>query len=66
MEQNNVDKKMLKAYIGKNADKILNSNINIVAMFLGAFYFLYRKSYMLGIIFILANFVGPMWGLLKE
>ena len=48
MEQNKIDEKMLNAYIGKNADKILNSNINISAMFLGAFYFLYRKAYTFG------------------
>lgn len=66
MEQNNIDEKMLNAYIGKNADKILNSNINIPAMFLGAFYFLYRKAYMIGIIFILATFVVPMWWIIER
>ena len=66
MEQSKIDEKMLNAYIGKNADKILKSNINILAVFLGAFYFLYRKAYMIGILFILASLVVPIWWIIER
>jgi carbon starvation protein CstA len=66
VEQSKIDEKMLNAYIGKNADKILKSNINILAVFLGAFYFLYRKAYMIGILFILASLVVPIWWIIER
>lgn len=46
-EENN---KLLVAWIGKNADKILNINQNISALFLGELYFFYRKMYLEGLI----------------
>lgn len=49
-EENN---KLIVAWIGKNADKILNINQNISALFLGELYFFYRKMYLQGIIILL-------------
>lgn len=44
------DKEYLKAYIGKNYEKIINSNISIPAFFFAELYWFYRKMFLFGLI----------------
>ena len=47
------NRKLLSIWIGKNADKILNINMNIAVLFLGELYYFYRKMYIEGLIILL-------------
>ncbi len=40
----------LKAYIGKNYEKIMNSNISIPAFFFAEYYWFYRKMFLFGLV----------------
>lgn len=44
------DEEYLKAYIGKNYEKIINSNISIPAFFFAELYWFYRKMFLFGLI----------------
>lgn len=61
-EVNDFDKKLIKAYIGPNADKmyneILNNKINIWGGLFGDIYFAYRKLYLLGIVLFTLLVIG--------
>lgn len=61
----NNDEELLKAYIGKNYEKITNNKFNFSAFFFNAFYLCYRKMALLGILVftinaILCFFVNPL------
>lgn len=54
-ENNNItfskqEEDYLKAYVGKNYEKIKNSNFSLLTFFLGPIYFFYRKLYIEGLI----------------
>lgn len=55
------NKKLMKLWIGKNADKILNINMNIAVLFLGELYFFYRKMYIEGIIILILKVITFMF-----
>lgn len=46
------NEEFLRAYVGNNYDKIKNSKFSLSTFFLGPLYFLYRKLYGLGIIWL--------------
>lgn len=46
------DAKLFEVYIGANYDKISNNTFNFAAFILGGCYFIYRKSYLIGIILL--------------
>ena len=46
---------LISAYVGKNYEKISTKKFNFAAFFLTAFYLFYRKSFLLGVLFL----VGP-------
>ena len=51
------NRKLLTLWIGKNADKILNINMNIAVLFLGELYYFYRKMYIEGLIVLLIKII---------
>ena len=54
----NVEQELRKAYIGKNAEKILKGRGGSAWLFLfGATYLLYRKLYLYGFLYLLINFL---------
>ena len=72
-EPTNIENEMIKAYIGKGADEMLKSKLNvhsvvsaIVGQSIGPVWFFYRKSYLLGFGFIILTYiVGIIANLLK-
>lgn len=58
--ESSINNKRIRAYIGKNEDKILNKQTNIFAGIFGMYYIIYRKCYLIGIIeliiWIIINF----------
>ena len=62
-----MDDKLVKAYIGENATKILNNIINwqagLLAIFIGPVWFFYRKSWQIGILYILIAYILSKSGL---
>ena len=46
------DAKLFELYIGANYDKISNNTFNFAAFILGGCYFIYRKSYLIGLILL--------------
>ena len=56
-QKNNTDEYLIRKFMGKNANKILGSSVNIGAFFFGALYFFYRKMYIYGIIIIGLNYL---------
>lgn len=56
--QANNDEELIKAYIGKNADKIMNQKGgSIWCFFGGSAYFVYRKMYLFGLIWLMCDIV---------
>lgn len=53
--------KELETFIGPNCSRILRRGISIPSFFLGVYYFLYRKMYLLSIIFIILQ-LGICYG----
>lgn len=52
--QANNDEELIKAYIGKNADKLMNQKGGILsALLLGPIYLIYRKMYLMGLIWVI-------------
>lgn len=51
------DDALVKAYIGKNADKLMNGGFSLNSFFLGPIYALYRKMWLLGLILLISSFV---------
>lgn len=51
------DDMLITAYIGKNADKVVNSNFSICAFFFGGIYYAYRKLWLYCLIFPLINII---------
>jgi hypothetical protein len=47
------DDVLVKAFIGKKADKIMNSQFSVCAFFFGLFYLCYRKMYAYTIVIVL-------------
>ncbi len=58
---NNTDDGLVRAYIGKNADKLLKGNFSFCVFLFGAIYVLYRKMWLLGIIWIVINVISMMF-----
>ena len=62
-----MDDKLVKAYIGENATKILNNIINwqagLLAILIGPVWFFYRKSWQIGILYILIAYILSKSGL---
>ena len=56
MNDEQIQEKLMKEYIGNDAEKIMNSNLNwsaaIIGQFIGPVWFFYRKSYLLGFAFL--------------
>ena len=52
------NRKLLTLWIGKNANKILNINMNIAVLFLGELYYFYRKMYIEGLIILLIKIIS--------
>ena len=50
------DTKELETYIDKNSSKILSRRFSFPSFFLGSLYYLYRKMYLIAIIFIVLSF----------
>ena len=60
--QNNInDEELIDAYIGKNADKLKKGDFSVNTFFLGLFYVLYRKMWLLGIIWVVINMVSSVF-----
>lgn len=55
------DEAFINAYIGKNVDKLKNGDFSINTFFLGILYVLYRKMWLLGIIWFLASMIFSMF-----
>lgn len=51
------DEDLINAYIGKNADKLKNGGFSVNTFFFGKIYVLYRKMWMLGIVWFLASMI---------
>lgn len=49
------DEKLLKTYIGKNYEKIIEKKFSLPAFFLGEIYFVYRKMYLKGFLYFLIS-----------
>lgn len=49
----NLDEKLIAAYIGSNYEKITTKKFNFAAWFFNVFYILYRKMYIQGILLVL-------------
>lgn len=51
-----MENRLIRAYIGNNATRIMNNSINwhagLLAMFVGPVWFFYRKAWLVGIIYI--------------
>lgn len=56
------DEDFLRAYVGNNYEKIKNNSFSIPTFFLGAYYFLYRKLYLYGIILAAINLACSIIG----
>lgn len=54
------DTKELETFIDKNSSKILSRRFSIPSFFLGSLYYLYRKMYLLAILFIALSFAYSM------
>lgn len=54
------DEKYFSYYIGKNYNKITSKKFNFAAFFFGGCYLIYRKVYVIGILWLLINFVITM------
>ena len=54
---NTEDDDLLKAFTGKNSDKILAGNFNFAAFFSGSIYFFYRKMYLYGVILFIIEMI---------
>lgn len=56
-----MEEKLVKEYIGENADKIMNDSVNfraaILGQIIGPVWFFYRKSCLIGFAFIILTFV---------
>ena len=50
------DTKELETYIDKNSSKILSRRFSFPSFFLGSLYYLYRKMYLIAILFIVLSF----------
>ena len=57
IEQEKEEEELLKAFIGKNYDKIKKKSFSFACFFFGPFYLFYRKIYSLGLIFIILSSV---------
>lgn len=55
------DEALINAYIGKNADKLKNGGFSVNTFFFGNIYILYRKMWMLGIIWFLISIIISMF-----
>lgn len=55
------DEALINAYIGKNADKFKNSGFSVNTFFFGNIYVLYRKMWMLGIVWFLVSMIISMF-----
>ncbi len=53
----NSDEDLVRAYIGPNADEMLKENFSFCSFFWGALYAFYRKMWILGSLWILANVI---------
>lgn len=49
------DEELLVAYIGKNHEKIKNNGFSFSSFFLGVYYFLYRKMYLLAFLWLVTS-----------
>ena len=56
-----MEEKLVEEYIGENAEKIMNSKINwsaaILGEAIGPVWFFYRKSYLIGFLFIFITYI---------
>lgn len=51
------DLELLKLFIGEKYNKFINSTFNVPAMFFTFLYYFYRKMFLYGILFFIANFL---------
>lgn len=58
---NSSDDIYLKAYVGENYEKIKNTRFSLPTFFLGAYYLLYRKLWLCGILYIIINFFATIY-----
>lgn len=59
---NSIDNEnLVRIYIGKNADKIMEGNFSISAFIFGMWYFLYRKMWLLAILLIIGNVIANLF-----
>lgn len=54
----NFDEELIKAYIGKNADKIINQKFSWCGFFLSSTYLFYRKMWLIGLLILGINFLA--------
>lgn len=56
-----MEERLVSEYIGKDADKFIEGKTNWIAAILGQFigpvWFFYRKSYLLGLIFLIVTYI---------
>ena len=55
------DEELLKAYVGKNYDKIANKQFNFTAFFFNSFYLCYRKMTLYGILLFAINLIVSLF-----
>ena len=55
------DEELLKAYVGKNYDKIANKQFNFAAFFFNSFYLCYRKMTLYGILLFAINLIVSLF-----
>lgn len=51
------DEELVKAYIGKNYEKITTQQFNVCAFFFSTFYMFYRKMFLYGLLVFIANLI---------
>lgn len=55
------EEKLMDAYIGKNADKLKNGGFSLNVFFFGNIYVLYRKMWLLGILWFVGSMIVSMF-----
>ena len=49
---------LIRAFVGQNCDKIASGGFNFCAFFFGAFWFFYRKMFLIGTCYIIINVIS--------
>lgn len=56
----NQDDELLRIYVGKNYDKLIQENFNPLAFFLTTPYLFYRKKYLWGFLYMIVGFISEL------